>query len=102
MNLFLKFCPGDAFVLLTANVLAQIAVVVALACAISLLFARHRAAVRHAIWLSALGCVLLSPAAAYLAAKADWPLLSLRLLPRSVASDVEAIRRRLPGQSPTW
>ena len=37
MNLLSKFCPSDAFVLLTANVLVQIAVVVALAAAISLL-----------------------------------------------------------------
>ena len=96
MNLFVKFCPGDALVLLTANVLLQIAVVVALACAISLVFARHRAAVRHAIWLSALGCVLLSPAAAYLAARAEWPLISLRLLPRSTTSDVEAIPSPVP------
>ena len=79
MNLFLKFCPGDAFLFLTANALVQIAVVVALAGAISLVFTRHRAAVRHAIWLSALVCVLLSPAAAYVAATADWPLVSLRL-----------------------
>jgi protein involved in polysaccharide export with SLBB domain/beta-lactamase regulating signal transducer with metallopeptidase domain len=91
MNRFMPFYPGDACVLLTANVLLQIAVVVCLACAISLGFARHRAAVRHAIWLSALGCVLLSPAAAYLAAKAPWPLLSLRLLPRLTTSDVDAI-----------
>jgi hypothetical protein len=76
---------------LTANVLLQIAVVVALAAAISLIFARHRAAARHAIWLAALVCVLLSPAAAYLAARANFPLLSLRLLPRSAASDVETI-----------
>jgi len=91
MNLLLKLCPSDAFMLLTVNVLVQIAVVVALAGAISLVFARHHAAVRHAIWLSALVCVLLSPAAAYVATKADWPLLSLRLLPRSATSDVEAI-----------
>ena len=30
MSLFSKFCPSDAFLLLTANVLVQIAVVVAL------------------------------------------------------------------------
>jgi beta-lactamase regulating signal transducer with metallopeptidase domain/protein involved in polysaccharide export with SLBB domain len=91
MNLFLKFCPDDALLLLAANVLVQIAVVVCLACAVSLVFARHRAAARHAIWLSALGCVLLSPAAAYLADRAQWPLVSLRLLPQSNASDVDAI-----------
>ncbi len=85
MSPFSKFCPSDALLLLTANVLVQIAVVVALAGAISLLFARHRAAVRHAIWLLAFLCTLLSPAAAYLAAKAEWPLVSLRLLPRSIA-----------------
>ena len=66
MSPFSKFCPSDALLLLTANVLVQIAVVAALAGAISLLFARHRAAVRHAIWLLAL-VRLLSPAAAYLA-----------------------------------
>jgi protein involved in polysaccharide export with SLBB domain/beta-lactamase regulating signal transducer with metallopeptidase domain len=91
MNWFSKFCPGDTSLLLTANVLVQIAVVVVLAAAISLLCGRHRPAVRHAIWLAALVCVLLSPAAAYLTAKADWSLVSLRLLPRSTASDLEAI-----------
>jgi beta-lactamase regulating signal transducer with metallopeptidase domain/protein involved in polysaccharide export with SLBB domain len=91
MNRLIPFYPGDAFVLLAANVLAQIAVVVALACAVSWIFARHRAAARHAIWLSALGCVLLSPIAAYLSAKAEWSLLSLRLLPRESANDAARI-----------
>ena len=91
MSWFSKFCPGDAFLFLTANALVQIAVVVALAGAISLVFTRHRAAVRHASWLTALVCALLSPAAAYVAAKADWPLLSLRLLPRSTANEVKTI-----------
>ena len=86
MNLLMPFYPGDAFVMLAANVLAQIAVVVVLAWIISLLLARRRPAVRHAIWFSALGCVLLSPAAAYFAAKADRPLLALRLLPRAATS----------------
>ena len=96
MNMFLRFCPADAFVVLTANVLVQIAAVVALAYAISIVFARHRPAVRHAIWLGALGCVLLSPAAAYVAASADWSLVSLRVLPRSATSDVEATPPSVP------
>jgi polysaccharide biosynthesis/export protein len=89
MNLFLKFYPGDAVAMLAANVLAQIALVVALACAVSLLFARHRAAARHAIWLSALACVLLGPAAAYLAGKSQLPLIPLRLLPQLATSHAE-------------
>ena len=80
MTWFLQFYPGDAFVLLAANVLVQIAVVVALAWAISLGFARRRAAMRHGVWLSALGCVLVSTIAAYVAARADLSLVSLRLM----------------------
>ena len=82
MTWFLKFYPGDAAILVVVNVLVQIAVVVALAWAVSLVFARHRSAVRHGIWLSALGCVLLSPIVAYVAGRADLSLVSLRLLPQ--------------------
>ena len=81
MTPFLIFCPDDAALFFVVNVLVQIAVVVALALAISLVFARRRAAVRHGIWLSALGCVLVSPIVAYVAGRADWSLVSLRLLP---------------------
>jgi beta-lactamase regulating signal transducer with metallopeptidase domain/protein involved in polysaccharide export with SLBB domain len=79
MTSFLVFYPGDAMVLLMVNVLTQIAVVAALAWAISTALARHRAAVRHAIWLSALGCVLLSPIMAYVAPRAGLSLVTLRL-----------------------
>ena len=108
MSWFSKLCPSDTALLLTANVLVQIAVVVALAGAISLLLARHRAAARHAIWLTALACVLLSPAAAYLTARADWSLISLRLLPRADVGERKAMpvaavvveRERMPETPP--
>ena len=45
MAALFRFYPGDATVLGTANVLLQVAVVVALAWAISAGFACHRAAV---------------------------------------------------------
>jgi len=76
---FLKCYPGDVVALLVANVLAQIAVVVILAGAISLTFARHYAAMRHAIWLCALVGVFVSPIVAYVAARANLSLVSLRL-----------------------
>jgi beta-lactamase regulating signal transducer with metallopeptidase domain/protein involved in polysaccharide export with SLBB domain len=77
MTLFSKLDPGDAVVSLTINVLVQIAVVVVLAWAIATIFARRRAAVRHGIWLAALGCVFVSPIAAYVAAKADVSVISV-------------------------
>ena len=82
MTWFLKFYPSDAILLITINALVQIAVVVALAWALSLVFARHRAAVRHGIWLAALSCVFVSPIMAYVAGRADLSLVSLRLLPQ--------------------
>ncbi len=97
MTSFLRFCPSDALLLLTANVLVQIAVVVVLAGAVSLLLARHRAALRHAIWLGALLCVLLSPAAAYLAAAVGRPLISLRVLPRPRSEDNAAASNTEPA-----
>ena len=86
MKTLVSFCPGDENVLLVANVLMQIAVVVALAGVVSALLARHRPALRHAIWVVALACVLLSPALTYVAENAGLSLFSLRLLPGLVSS----------------
>ena len=89
MNLFIKFCPNDATVLLVANVLAQIAFIAALAWLLSLSFARHRPAVRHGIWASAFLCVLISPLVSYVAARAGLSLVSLRLLPQLASADLD-------------
>jgi protein involved in polysaccharide export with SLBB domain/beta-lactamase regulating signal transducer with metallopeptidase domain len=97
MTALLKFYPGDVMLLLTANVLVQLAVVVALAWIISMGFARHRAAVRYAVWLSALGCMLVSPMAAYLAARSGLSLISLPILPQPVLAELNVSPRTIPA-----
>ena len=84
----MKFYPGDAMLLLAGNVLVQIAVVAALGWLISSLWARHRAALRHGIWLSALVCVLASPVVAYIAMHAGLSLISWRVLPQTGSGDL--------------
>jgi protein involved in polysaccharide export with SLBB domain/beta-lactamase regulating signal transducer with metallopeptidase domain len=95
----MHFYPGDAMVLWTANVLVQLAVVVVLAWAVTAAFARHRAAMRYAVWLSALGCVLVSPLAAYLAAQSGWSLLSLPLLPSPIAAELRGGQGAIPASA---
>ena len=101
MTAISRFYPGDAMVLLAANVLAQVAVVVALAWAISAGFARHRAALRHAVWLGALGCALVSPLAACLAARSGLSLVSLRVLPRTASAEATVSRDTIPAVAET-
>ena len=96
MNLLMKFCPGHTTILWAANVLLQIAAVAALAWLLASLFARHRPALRHGIWFSALVCVLLSPVAACVAARAGLSLVSLRLFPQPAAADADVPPPRLP------
>jgi protein involved in polysaccharide export with SLBB domain/beta-lactamase regulating signal transducer with metallopeptidase domain len=97
MTAMLRFYPGDAIVLLAANVLAQVAVVVALAWGISAGFARHCAALRHAVWLGALGCTLVSPIVACLAARSGLSLVSLRVLPQTGSAETTVGRNMIPA-----
>ncbi len=89
MNLLPKFAPGDAIAMLVVNVLVQVAVVVGLAWLLSAALGRHRPALRHAIWLSALGCVLLGPLAASSIQRAGLSLVSLRLWPRTTEAEID-------------
>ena len=67
-DFFARFYPGDASAVGVAAVLLQINVVIALAAAAARV-AKRRAALRHAVWLTALGCVLISPLLAVLAGR---------------------------------
>jgi hypothetical protein len=101
LSLFTRFCPDNATLCLTANALLQIAVVAALSWLLSVGVARHRPALCHGIWLSALLCVLLSPAASYVAARAGLSLISLRLLPRPASAEVAVVQTTLPVAADT-
>src|SRR5262249_22296495 len=81
-NFLTSFYPGDAIALALAGVLAQISVVISLAVVTSRALARLGAAARHAVWLSALGCVLASPLLTFLAGRAGLVLVALPLSPR--------------------
>ena len=67
-DFFARFYPGDTAAVGVAAVLLQITVVIALAAA-TVRVAKRRAALRHAVWLTALGCVLVSPLVAVLAGR---------------------------------
>jgi beta-lactamase regulating signal transducer with metallopeptidase domain len=62
------FYPGDTTAIAAAAAFVQITVVIVVAAAAAHLL-KQRAALRHAIWLSTLGCVLVSPLLAVLAGR---------------------------------
>jgi beta-lactamase regulating signal transducer with metallopeptidase domain len=73
----LRFYPGDSFVQAAASVLVQSTAVLLLALIVSRLFLRGRAALRYAVWLCALVCILLSPFAAVTGSYAGSGLVEL-------------------------
>ena len=97
MNLLIKCCPDRVTLCLAANVLVQIAVLAALAWLLASAVARHRPALCHGIWLTALLSTLFSPAASYVAAPAGLSLISLPLLPRPASTAVEPQPPRPPA-----
>jgi beta-lactamase regulating signal transducer with metallopeptidase domain len=63
-----RFYPGDTTAIAAVAAFVQITVVIALAAAAGRLLKR-RAALRHAVWLCALGCVFVSPFLAVMASR---------------------------------
>jgi beta-lactamase regulating signal transducer with metallopeptidase domain len=76
-----RLYPGDPFALGAAGLLVQIAAVVGLAALVSWALARRGAAARAAVWLAALGCVLLAPLLAALAGRTGLVLIAVPLSP---------------------
>ena len=85
-----RFYPGDAAMIGAAAVLVQIAVVV-VAAATATRFLGRTAALRHAIWLGALGCVLVSPLLAVLAGRLGmgWLRIESARSPANVSTEQE-------------
>jgi beta-lactamase regulating signal transducer with metallopeptidase domain len=75
-DFFARFYPGDATAVAAAAVLLQITVVIVLAAAAARLLKR-KAALRHTVWLTALGCVFVSPFLAVLAGRLGVGLLRI-------------------------
>jgi beta-lactamase regulating signal transducer with metallopeptidase domain len=75
-DFFARFYPGDTAAVAAAAAFVQITVVIVLAAAATRLLKR-RAALRHAVWLSALGCVFVSPFLAVLAGRLGVGLLRI-------------------------
>ncbi len=84
-----RFYPSDATAVAAAAAFVQITVVIALAAAAARLLKR-RAALRHAVWLSALGCVLVSPLLAVLAGRLGVGLLRIESPHSSATVDGES------------
>lgn len=79
MRVLLDLYPGDSAAILAANVLAQSVVLTLLAWVLAATAGRRRPAIRHAIWLTALLGVLLSPAASALMTHFDFFLFRVPL-----------------------
>jgi beta-lactamase regulating signal transducer with metallopeptidase domain len=87
-DFFAWFYPGDATAIGAAVVFLQITVAIALAVVTAHALAKRGAAPRHAIWLAALGCVLVSPVLVVLTGRMGLVLVRIEL-PKS-APVVEA------------
>jgi beta-lactamase regulating signal transducer with metallopeptidase domain len=72
MNLLMQWYPENSVVLAGLEVLAMITVLVALAWGAEALLARRRPALAHALWLAALGGVLVTPGLAWLGQRCPW------------------------------
>jgi len=75
----LELYPGDGFFELAINAIVQALVIVAVALLVSRFFLRRRPALRHAVWLSALVCVFLSPLLAWMWDAAGVSLISIKI-----------------------
>jgi beta-lactamase regulating signal transducer with metallopeptidase domain len=80
--------PGDSVAIGGAVVLLQITVVVAMA-SVTVRLLKRRAALRHAVWLCALGCVIASPLLAVFAERLGIGLLQLEPLHSQAIVDEE-------------
>jgi hypothetical protein len=69
--------PGDA-VYIVLNVVVQVTVIVLLGLLLTRTIFCRSAAVRHAVWLCCLVCVLMSPLLAGTFQRAGWSLVSTR------------------------
>ena len=78
MNVLLRIYPGDAWALMSANVLVQVTVVILTAWLLARLGSRWNAAWRHSICLVALVCVLASPLLAWVMQAGGIALVTLR------------------------
>jgi beta-lactamase regulating signal transducer with metallopeptidase domain len=83
-----RFYPGDIAVIGAITAFLQITVVIALAAAAARLLKR-RAALRHAVWLSALGCVFASPLLSVLAGRLGVGLLRMESPPSPAIVEAE-------------
>lgn len=72
MNALTDWYPGDGVVFAALDMLGMIAVFVALAWTAERVLARRRAALSHALWLSALAGVLLTPALTLIGRQLPW------------------------------
>jgi beta-lactamase regulating signal transducer with metallopeptidase domain len=87
-DFFAWFYPGDAAAIGAAVVLVQITIAITLAAGVACTLAKRGAPARHAAWLAALGCVLVSPVLVVLTGRMGLVLVRIEL-PKS-APVVEA------------
>jgi hypothetical protein len=78
-DFFAWFYPGDVAAIGAAIVLLQITVAITLAVAAAHGLAKRGAAPRHAVWLAALGCVLVSPVLVVLTGRVGLVLVQIEL-----------------------
>ncbi|HBI43120.1 MAG TPA: hypothetical protein DDY78_09740 [Planctomycetales bacterium] len=78
-DFFAWFYPGDTAAIGAAVVLLQITVAIALAAGAARGLARRGAVPRHAVWLAALGCVLVSPVLVVLTGRVGLVLVRIDL-----------------------
>ena len=78
MNVLLRMYPGDASLMLLANVLVQVTVIILTARLLARLGSRWNAAWRHSIYMVALLCVLASPLLVWLMQATGVTLVTLR------------------------
>jgi beta-lactamase regulating signal transducer with metallopeptidase domain len=87
-DFFAWFYPGDVAAIGAAVVLVQITIAITLAAGVACTLAKRGAPARHAAWLAALGCVLVSPVLVVLTGRMGLVLVRIEL-PKS-APVVEA------------
>ena len=93
MNFLARFDPGDTAIRLVVLFLVQSSVVILVVAVCAGTLLRRRAEARHALWLGALGLVLITPAVAAIAGRANLTRLVIPLpIPASVAGEAATER----------
>jgi beta-lactamase regulating signal transducer with metallopeptidase domain len=99
MSFLLRLYPGDAFALLSANVLVQATAIMLLALAVSVLLRRASAAARYGVCLAALCVLLLSPLTSWAADRAGLSVARIPL-PSAAASETTEVAEKAPAVEP--